>query len=127
MLAGINDLDAYIAHTKATSTEKKGQLIAQDGTDLLHLPGIYAVVPHAKGDHKLIYLTPDAPIDLVEDPKHRTPGEMYIKNGRKIYMVTLTMKEHPTLKNNRGTPYDVWVIDSPEQLTTQIRAIKEGV
>lgn len=50
---------------------------------------------------------------------------MYVKNGRDIYMVTLTMKEHPTLKDEHGEAYDVWVIDTPEQLTEQINAIKQ--
>jgi hypothetical protein len=51
---------------------------------------------------------------------------MYIKNGHEIYMVTLTMKEHPTLKDQHGASYDVWIIDTPEQLTEQMEAIKQG-
>jgi hypothetical protein len=50
---------------------------------------------------------------------------MYVKNGRDIYMVTLTMKEHPTLKDAHGESYDVWIIDTTDQLSAQLDAIKK--
>jgi hypothetical protein len=46
-------------------------LTARDGTDLLSENGIYAIVPHKKNDHKIVYMRHDAPKDLLPDPKNR--------------------------------------------------------
>lgn len=71
----IPDIAAYIAATKEATKEKEklpAQLLAMDGTDLSKLPGAYAVVPHQKGDHKVVFLRSQAPADLLNDPKNRT-------------------------------------------------------
>lgn len=130
IVPGIDDIHAYIARKKATThkhekTHEPISFLSPDGTDLLSLPNLYALVPHSKGDHKLVYTTATAPEGLLDDPKKRTPGEMYVKNGRDIYKVVLTMKEHPTLHDNHGEAYDVWIIDTPQQLTEQLAAIKQ--
>lgn len=36
------------------------------------------------------------------------------------------MKKHPTLKNERNEPLDVWLIDTPDQLTQQLTSIAIG-
>jgi hypothetical protein len=46
-------------------------LTARDGTDLLTQEGVYAIVPHKKNDHKIVYTRESAPKDLVTDPKRR--------------------------------------------------------
>lgn len=131
MLPGIDNLDDYIARKKASAKDHKKEsavsFITPDGTDLLTLPQLYALVPHAKWDHKLVYMKDNIPEWVLDDKRWRTPGNMYVKNGRDIYMVTLMMKEHPTLKNAHGEPYDIWIIENPAQLTEQISAIKQGV
>ena len=131
MLPGIDDIHDYIARKKATTHahHKKevltsGSYLTPEGIDLLTLPGLLALIPHAKWDHKLVYFRTNEPTGLVDDPRNRTPGSMYVKNGRDIYMVTLTMKEHATLKDAHGEAYDVWIIDTLEQLTSQLDAIK---
>lgn len=69
-LDGIDDIHAYISQAKEKQSGN-AELIAQDGTSLRSLPGLYAIVPHAKGDHKLVYLSSEAPADLQPDPKER--------------------------------------------------------
>lgn len=60
-LTGIKDIGKYIAKAKENQSKKVTRLEAEDGTDLTKLPNIYAVVPHTKGDHKLIYTYDKAP------------------------------------------------------------------
>lgn len=76
MIAGIDDIQAYIAEKKQPTVSKEidysEDLTAKDGTDLLSLPNIYAVVPHVKGDHKLVFFRKNAPKGLVDDPRKRT-------------------------------------------------------
>lgn len=133
MLPGIDNIHDYIARKKSppphkiTKKEWLDSLISPDGTDLRKLHGLYALAPHAQGDHKLVYMQDNKPKGLVDDPRKRTKWSMYVKNGRDIYMVTLTMKEHPTLKDIHNEPYDVWIIENAQQLNDQIEAIKAGM
>lgn len=60
-LTGIQDIGSYIAKAKENQSKRVTRLEAEDGTDLTKLPNIYAVVPHTKGDHKLIYTYDKAP------------------------------------------------------------------
>jgi len=123
-LPGIDDLQGYITATKEKQTSPSKQLLAQDGTELAKMEGVYAIVPHAKGDHKIVYLNDLAPADLQDDPKQRTKGEPYLKNDETIYDVIVNMKKHPSLFNTRGETLDVRVIDKPSELTSQLQAIK---
>ncbi len=75
----IDDISAYIASTKAQQEEKEAVLTTKDGVDLRTLPNIYAVVPHVKGDHKLVYFHTQAPEGLKDDPKGRVAGSSYMK------------------------------------------------
>jgi hypothetical protein len=115
-IKGIDDIQAYIEQKKR---EKKQQteytkvqdgIYSADGVNLRQVPGVYAVVPHAKGDHKLVFDVAHAPADLRPDPANREKGKPYVKNGNRIYDVELKMMEHPTLKSPDGDPLDVWVI-----------------
>lgn len=130
MLAGIEDITAYINQRKQVGKSLESpspqKLVAQDGTDLLTLSGLYAIVPHAKGDHKLVYLIQDAPQGLLDDPRKRIKGGVYEKKGIKIYEVKVDMKEHPTLTSAGGEHMDVWLIDTPEELDAQLKAIAAG-
>jgi len=36
------------------------------------------------------------------------------------------MKEHSTLMSPNGDALDVWIVDSPEELTAQLDAIHRG-
>lgn len=83
-------------------------------------------MPHTKGDHKLVYLSGNAPAGLLDDPRQRVKGGAYEKKGLKIYEVKLAMKEHPTLKSSGGENMDVRLIDSPTELTQQLTAIAKG-
>jgi hypothetical protein len=125
-LTGIKDIGSYIAKAKENQSKKATRLEAEDGTNLTKLPDIYAVVPHTKGDHKLIYMVGKEPAWLIDDPKKRVPGTGYFKNNELIYDVWVTMKKHPTLKNERNEPLDVWLIDTPDQLTQQLASIAIG-
>lgn len=60
-LTGIKDIGSYIAKAKENQSKRVTRLEAEDGTDLTKLANIYAVVPHTKGDHKLIYTYDKAP------------------------------------------------------------------
>ena len=138
MIAGIWDLDAYIKNKKASeektkeeNKEKKNQLVfeelvAMDGTDLHSIDEAYAVLPHAKGDHKIIMLRDQAPDKLREDTKWRVKWSEYIKSGTKIYDVHVDFKRHPTLKNTQWDHLDIRLIDEPQDLENQLKAIKNG-
>lgn len=130
-VAGIDDLHAYIASKKNVTPEKtiptSNDLLAADETNLLTVPGIFAVVPHAKGDHKLVFKKDQMPEWLLDDPKNRIPWTLYKKNWAAIYLVNLIMKEHPTLRDARGNNYDVWIIDDEKQLNEQLQSIKNGM
>ena len=67
----IDDISAYIASRKAQQEEKEATLTTSDGVDLRTLPDVYAVVPHVKGDHKLVYFHEQAPQGLEDDIKGR--------------------------------------------------------
>ena len=142
-LEWIWDLDAYIAQTKTKKTasgrtnvptssrarptfSEEELLLAKDGTDLQQLPGLLAIIPHNRWDTKLVYLREHAPADLKDDPRNRTPGSPYQKNGVHIYDVHVGMKQHPTLFSPDGEPMDVWIVDSEDQLEQQLAAIKSG-
>ena len=128
----IEDIGAYIAKKKEQSQssvkhmDHREHLVSKDGSELEKLPGLYAIVPHAKGDHKLIFLKKDAPKDLLKDKRERTKGQPYKKQGETIYEVKLEMHEHPTLKTVTGETMDVRVIDTPAELDAQMKAIAEG-
>ena len=62
----------------------------------------------------------------MDDPRKRSKGSFYEKKGMKIYEVKLTMKEHSTLKSLGGKSMDVWLIDTPEELDEQLKAIAVG-
>lgn len=130
-VAGIDDLQAYIASKKNAVPEKtiptNNELVAADWTNLLTVPGIFAVVPHAKWDHKLVFKKDQIPEWLLDDPKNRIPWTLYKKNGAAIYLVNLVMKEHPTLRDARWNKYDVWIIDDEKQLNEQLQSIKNGM
>jgi hypothetical protein len=130
-VAGIDDLQAYIASKKNVLPEKtiptNNELLAADWTNLLTVPGIFAVVPHAKWDHKLVFKKDQIPEWLLDDPKNRIPWTLYKKNGAAIYLVNLVMKEHPTLRDARWNNYDVWIIDDEKQLNEQLQSIKNGM
>lgn len=130
-VAWIDDLQAYIASKKSVVPEKTmpttNDLLAADWTNLLTVPGIFAVVPHAKWDHKLVFKKDQIPTWLLDDPKNRIPWTLYKKNGAPIYFVNLVMKEHPTLRDARWNNYDVWIIDDEKQLNEQLQSIKNGV
>lgn len=74
----------------------------------------------------MVYLREHAPADLKDDPRNRTPGSPYQKNGVHIYDVHVDMKQHPTLFSPDGEPMDVWIVDSEDQLEQQLAAIKSG-
>jgi len=122
----IEDISSYIQKTKDEQKIQDTTPRAQDGTDLTTLPDLYAVVPHNKGDHKLVYLRKDMPSTLLDDEKWRTKGSIYKKKGMKIYDVHADFKEHPLLKSKNGEMLDVWVVDSPDDLTLQLQAIQQG-
>ncbi len=130
-VAWIDDLQAYIASKKNVVPEKtiptNNELVAADWTNLLTVPGIFAVVPHAKWDHKLVFKKDQIPEWLLDDPKNRIPWTLYKKNGAAIYLVNLVMKEHPTLRDARWNNYDVWIIDDEKQLNEQLQSIKNGM
>ena len=69
----------YIAATKETQKDIDVIPKAQDGTILADMPDIYAVVPHKKGDHKVVYLRTQASTNLKNDDKKRTKGTVYQK------------------------------------------------
>lgn len=126
-LSGIDDITSYIQQRKNKSETMNPELLtARDGIDLRSQEGVYAVVPHRKNDHKLVYMRKDAPKDLIVDPKGRRKWSEYKKNGMKIYDVHLDYAEHPALKSADGKPLDVWIIDSPEDLDRQLQAIRDG-
>jgi len=50
---------------------------------------------------------------------------VYKKGKMKIYDVHLDMKSHPTLKTKDGDKLDIWVVDDPEQVEQQMKAIKK--
>jgi len=70
-----------------------------------------------------VFLRSEAPADLINDPKNRTKGSVYQKDGADIYKVSVDMKQHTTLRNTEGKPLDVWVIDDPKDLDNQIQEI----
>ena len=122
----IEDISAYINAKKEDQKEIDVIPKAQDGTVLSEIPNIYAVVPHSKGDHKLVYLREDVPKDLLDDEKQRTKGAVYEKKGMKIYKVHADFKQHPTLKSRDGELVDIWIIDKQDDLTQQLQAIQNG-
>lgn len=63
---------------------------------------------------------------MIDDPKARTKGSTYIKKGIKIYEVHADFKQHPTLTRPDGNPLDVWIIDTPQDLEKQLKAIQSG-
>lgn len=80
-----------------------------------------ALVFSSKKDHKYIYLknNPNLPQNLIKDSK-RTNGEMYIKNGRRIYPVVVDMFEHPTIMSGDKDLADIWVVDNLDQAQKQL-------
>lgn len=127
----IEDIQAYIDQKKKEKQQPDAQtaeewLFTTNGTDLLKLPGVYAIVPHAKWDHKVVYDAAHVPEGLRPDPAGREKWKPYIKGWTRIYDVCLTMKEHATLMSPNGEPLDIWIIDSPEELTAQLTAIHRG-
>lgn len=122
----IQDINAYIAATKEAAKDKPQQLQAMDGSDLTKLPNAYAVVPHQKGDHKVVFLRGNAPQDILPDPKNRIKWSVYQKDGEAIYDVHVDMYQHPTLRTTDGKPLDVRVIDSGADLDQQIQSLYNG-
>lgn len=122
----IKDISSYIQKTKEEQKIQDTTPRAQDGTDLTTLPDLYAVVPHNKWEHKLVYLKEDAPNTLLDDEKWRTKWSVYTKKWMKIYNVYADFKEHPLLKSKNGELLDARVIDSPDDLTLQLQAIHQG-
>jgi len=122
----IDDISAYIASTKAQQEKQKTVLEAKDGTLLTDIPNLYAIVPHVKWDHKIVFFKDQAPEWLLDDPKQRTAGWTYIKKWITIYSVHADFKEHPTLKSKDGQPLDIWLIEKEDDLTNQLQAIQEG-
>ncbi len=125
----IPDIAAYIAATKEATKEKEKmptQYLAMDGTDLAKVPGVFAIVPNQKWDHKIVFLRKDAPAELINDPKNRIKWSVYQKDGEDIYKVSVDMKQHTTLRNTEGKPLDVRVIDDPKDLDNQIQSIYDG-
>jgi len=122
----IDDISSYIEKTKEEQKIQDATPYAQDGTDLTTLPDLYAVVPHSKWEHKLVYLREDAPSTLLDDEKWRTKWGVYKKKWMKIYDVHVDFKEHPLLKSKNGELLDTWIIDSPDDLTLQLQAIRQG-
>lgn len=128
MLPGIDDIHAYIQQKKQNKTTEKQQntLLSKDWIDLLSVENAYAVVPHAKWDHKLVFIKGKEPQNLLPDPRKREKWKMYSKKWMDIYTVEVDMYEHPTLKSTSGEALDVWVIADSEELTKQIVAIRSG-
>lgn len=126
-LSWIDDISSYIQKQKAKSDRISPELLtARDGTDLLSQEGVYAVVPHKKNDHKIVYTRENAPNNLLDDPKKRKKWTEYKKNSMKIYDVHVDYAEHPTLMSADGQPLDVWIIDEPQDLEDQLQAIRDG-
>jgi hypothetical protein len=129
---GIQDISAYIQSMKQKSSPSQTvwqdatRLVAMDGTDLQTLPGVYAVVPHAKGDHKLVYLRQHAPVDMWEDDKGRVKGGEYRKQDRLIYKVFADFKRDASLLSRDGEHLDIWLIDNPKDLDDQLMAIRQS-
>lgn len=121
----IGDISSYIEKTKAQQAENDTHPQALDGTDLTTLPDIYAIVPHTKWDHKIVYLKKNAPNSLLDDEKWRKKGTTYTKKWMNIYKVHVDFKEHPLFKNKNGELLDVWVIDEANDLSLQLQAIQE--
>ena len=137
------DISSYIEAQKLKNKEEKTKKVwakkskefnnslthtwleAMDGTDLTKLPDIYAIVPHHKWDHKIVYTKENMPDNLWNDLKHRSKGGTYAKNWHKIYDVHANFHRHPTLKNIKGEHLQVWVVDSPEDVENQLKAIRE--
>ncbi len=130
MIDDIGDLDAYIQKRKESSKNNASpqlNYLTLEWVDIKDLEKIYAIVPHKKWEHKLVWFKDDQPEDLWEDDKWRTKWTEYIKNGTKIYNVHVDFKRHSLHKNQEGNRFDVWLIDEEDDLKDQIKAIKNGM
>jgi len=120
------DITSYIQQRKAKQEAENSTetLNAKDWTDLQSLPGVFAVVPHKKGDHKLVFMRDDVDESFIVDPKNRKKWGVYEKNGIKVYDVHADFMQHPTLKTTRGESFTIWVVDTKEDLQNQLQSIQ---
>ncbi len=140
MLNEITDIDEYIKNTKkwsswrntsqsrkTTNSDTKNETyLSKNWTDLRSLPNIYAIIPHKKWDHKLVWLKWEQPEDLWDDDKKRARGWVYEKKWIAIYNVIVDFHRHATLLDKSWTHIDVRVIASPDELELQMDAIRTG-
>lgn len=85
------------------------------------------IVRHKDGDNKYVFTAAKKPGGVIPDAKGRVKGTPYIKDGKKIYDVTIDMyepKEYDLFPKN--TAPDVWVGDVDEMLS-QLEAIGDGL